>query len=291
MVNKAWKIIPRPLLETVLNNHAQHHRVHQPLIVHGPRGVGKTTLILDRTNPPSKKVPNSLTISLPIFSFEFTFFFPGLLGEWNKGPHLTGYVDFAQSIKDHHPSFDGSFPWSSWSTVDPPSLSNCRTQLENCLESMAHKGIKLGTIGSHQIFSTISKWHGLNTALRRILSQNSSKTAVSDKVSMSGLWDRAVFALSARSNAEEIDGVLELDQKGKSLSIEEASYFREAIVALRLAKEVIKVQQKWRANAIADLNRSGGFSRSLANSCTDWPYLLLELLSQAAEIDHFQVVC
>ncbi|XWS36745.1 hypothetical protein CRYUN_Cryun20dG0112100 [Craigia yunnanensis] len=259
MVNKAWMIIPRPLLETILNNHAQHHRVPQPLILHGPRGVGKTTLILDR-----------------------------LLGEWNKGPHLTGYVDFAQSIKDHHPSFDGSFPWSSWSTCDPPSLSNCRTQLENCLESMAHKGIKLGSISSHQIFSTLNKWHGLNTALRRILNQYASKTAVSDKVSSSGLWGRAVFALSARSNAEEVDEVLDFEEKGKSLSIEEASYFREAIVALSLAKEVIKVQQRWRANAIADLNRSGRFSRSLANSCTDWPCLLLELLSQAAEIDHFQ---
>ncbi|XVF21040.1 hypothetical protein REPUB_Repub12eG0056200 [Reevesia pubescens] len=259
MVSKAWKIIPRPLLETILNNHAQHHRVPQPLILHGPRGVGKTTLILDRH-----------------------------LGEWNKGPHLTGYVDFAQSIKDHHPNFDGSFPWSSWSTCDRPSLSNCRTQLENCLESMAHKGVKLGTISSHQIFTTLNKWHGLNTALRRILIENSSKTVVFNKLSISGLWDRAVFALSARSNAEEIDGVLEFEEKGKSLSIEEASYFREAIVALRLAKEVIKVQQKWRANAIADLNRTGRFSRSLANSCTDWPCLLLELLSQAAEIDHFQ---
>ena len=156
---------------------------------------------------------------------------------------------------------------------------------------MAHEGIKLGSISSHQIFSTLNKWHGLNTALRRILNQNAPKTAVSNKVSSSGLWDRAVFALSARSNADEIDGVLEFEEKGKSLSIEDASYFREAIVALRLAKEVIKVQQRWRANAIADLNRNGRFSRSLANSCTDWPCLLLELLSQAAEIDHFQVVC
>ncbi|MFQ6619487.1 hypothetical protein Gotur_001406 [Gossypium turneri] len=259
MVNKAWKIIPRPLLETILNNHAQHHRVPQPLILHGPRGVGKTTLILDR-----------------------------ILGEWNKGPHLTGYVDFAQSIKDHHPNFDGSFPWYSWSSCELPSLSSCQTQLENCLESMAHKGIKLGTISSHQIFTTLNKWHGINTALRRILNQNASKIAISNKVSSSGLWDRAVFALSARFNASEIVGVLDFEEKGKSLSIDEASYFKEAIVALRLAKEVIKMQQKWRANAIADLNRSGRFSRSLANSCTDWPCLLLELLSQAAEIGHFQ---
>lgn len=154
---------------------------------------------------------------------------------------------------------------------------------------MAHKGIKLGTISSHQIFTTLNKWHGINTALRRILNQNASKIAISSKVSSSGLWDRAVFALSARFNASEFDGVLDFIEKGKSLSIDEASYFKEAIVALRLAKEVIKMQQNWRANAITDLNRSGQFSRSLANSCTDWPYLLLELLSQAAEIGNFQV--
>ena len=72
------------------------------------------------------------------------------------------------------------------------------------------------------------------------------------------------------------------------MSMEEASYFREAMVGLRLAKEVIKVQQGWRANAVAHLNRSGGCSRSSANSATDWPCLLLGLLSQAAKIGFFQ---
>ncbi|XP_057955475.1 uncharacterized protein LOC131149231 [Malania oleifera] len=261
MVNKAWKIIPRPLLETVLNNHAQHHRVPQPLILHGPRGAGKTTLILER-----------------------------LLSEWNKGPHITGYVDFAQSMEDHHPHHNQSFPWSSWSNCPPPTLPNLRTQLENCLESMAQKAVRLGTVSSHQIFSTLSKWYSLNTTLRRILhSNNSSSPAIrDDKITASVLWDRAIFALSARSNAQEIDGVLELGEKAKAVSVEEASYFREAIVALRLAKEVIKVQQGWRANAVAHLNRTGGFSRSLANSATDWPCLLLELLSAAAEVDYFQ---
>ncbi|KAL9397532.1 hypothetical protein Peur_011785 [Populus x canadensis] len=264
MVNKSWKIIPRPLLETILNNHAQHHRVPQPLILHGPRGVGKTTLFLER-----------------------------LLKDWNKGSHITGYVDFAQSIKDHHPQHNNSYPWASWSSCDPPTLSNCKTQLETCLESMTQKGIQLGAITSSQIFSTLNKWHRLDTVLRRILLQNNSNIALKSrnaisKVSSSVLWDRAVFALSARSNAKEIDEILGLEDKGKSLSVEEASYFREAFVALRLAKEVITMQQGWRASAIAHLNRTGGFSRSLANSCTDWPCLLLELLSKAAEIDYFQ---
>ncbi|KAM7498353.1 hypothetical protein LguiA_022767 [Lonicera macranthoides] len=263
MVNTGWRIIPRPILETVLNNHAHHHRVPQPLILHGPRGVGKTTLILER-----------------------------LIDNWNSGPHITGYVDFAQSIEEHHPNHGHSFPWTSWSNCPPPPLSNLRNQLEQCLESMAQKGVKLGAISSHQIFKTLSKWHGVETALRRIVNSSSAnprtKRALSHNVSTMKLWDRAVFTLSARLNAKEVDGVLGLGEKGKSVSIGEASYYREAVVALRLAKEVIGVQQGWRANAIKHLNQTGGFSRSLANSATDWPCLLLELLSAAAETDYFQ---
>ncbi|XP_010252554.1 PREDICTED: uncharacterized protein LOC104594108 [Nelumbo nucifera] len=263
MVNKAWKIIPRPLLETVLNNHAQHHRVPQPLILHGPRGVGKTSLILHR-----------------------------LLDDWNKGPHVTGYVDFGLAVEDQNHSNQTS-PWASWSTCSPPTLPSLRSQLERCLESMVQKGVRLGSIGSQQVFSTLNKWHGLNTALRRILQNNTSYsstaiTVANDKVPTSVLWSRAIFALSARSKTDEIDSLLGLHEKGKLVTLEEASYFREAMLSLRLAKEVLEVQQGWRAKAIAHLNRTGGFSRSLANSATDWPCLLLELLSASAEIDYFQ---
>ncbi|CAN1843427.1 Rab3 GTPase-activating protein catalytic subunit [Linum perenne] len=292
MVHKPWKIIPRPLLETILNNHAQHHRVPQPLILHGPRGVGKTTLILDRNHNFSRFIGYPFAFLL---SIELCFLFSGLLNDWNKAPHVTGYVDFAESVKEHHPKHGNSFPWSSWSSCDPPKLADCASQLENCLESMAHKAIQLGSISSTQIFSTVTKWHRPDTALRRIILQNSagsgskSRNAVSEKVSGSVLWDKAVCALTARSNAKEMDKVLKLGEKGKrKLSVDEAAYYREAMVALRLAKDVVKALQKSRGDAIANLNQSGGFSRSLANSCTDWPCLLLELLSQAAEIDYFQ---
>ncbi|KAK9750074.1 hypothetical protein RND81_02G171500 [Saponaria officinalis] len=155
---------------------------------------------------------------------------------------------------------------------------------------MAERGIELGQITSHQIFTTLNKWHGLSNTLRRILQSNSSsKISLSGKVSTSVLWDRAVFAHSARLNPKEVEGIVGLEgERKKVMTVEESSYLKEAVVALRLAKEVIRVQQGWRASVISDLNRTGGFSRSLTSLASDWPGLLLELLSGASEIDHFQ---
>jgi hypothetical protein len=41
----SWTVIQRPLQETLLKSYAQHPTVAQPLILHGPRGVGKRTLV------------------------------------------------------------------------------------------------------------------------------------------------------------------------------------------------------------------------------------------------------
>ncbi|KAL2941763.1 Disintegrin and metalloproteinase domain-containing protein 12 [Bienertia sinuspersici] len=288
--SKAWRIISRPVLETVLNNHVQHHRVHQPLILHGPRGVGKTTLIVERST-----LCHTLSFFLSVFHLHhIPFSFSGLMENWNKGPHLTGYVDFAQPIKEHHPSHNGSFPWSSWYSCSspPPTLSILKSNLEKCLESMAIRGIELGQITSHQIFTTLNKWHGLSHTLRHILQSSNSGSKIgvlSNKASASVLWDRAVFAFSARFNSKDLEGLVGLERNKKGMTAEEMSYMKEAVIALRLAREVIRVQQQWRANAVADMNKTGGFSRSLTSSSTDWPYLLLELLSSASEIDHFQL--
>nr|XP_043628588.1 uncharacterized protein LOC122600022 [Erigeron canadensis]XP_043628589.1 uncharacterized protein LOC122600022 [Erigeron canadensis] len=249
MVKKSWRIIPRPIMETILNNHAHRHRVHQPLILHGPRGVGKTTLILERH-----------------------------LENWNKGPHVTGYIDLAQSIKKHHPVHGHSYPWTAWSNCEKPALPTLRAELEKCLESMVEKGIELGTISSHQVYKTLGKWHNLDTSLKKIIanvpSGNEGKIVKSRRVlSNLGSWDKAVRKFS---------------EKEGSVSSEEGLYYKEGIGALKLAKEVIRVQQGFRANAVKRLNETGGFSRSLANSATDWPYLLLELLSGAAQADYFQ---
>lgn len=48
------------------------------------------------------------------------------------------------------------------------------------------------------------------------------------------------------------------------------------------------MQEGWRKEAVREMNRTGRFSRPLANSATDWPCLLLDVLSGAAEVDFFQ---
>lgn len=237
-----WRIIPRPVLETILNNFAKHLRVPQPLLLHGPRGVGKTSLLLHR-----------------------------LLPEWNKGPHVTGYVDFAANTQ---------VPWTSSSPADLPSLTTC---LERELEVMAERAVRLGTIGSASVFSALNKWHGVGGALRRIIGSG-RLTKRDETVPVSALWNKALIVLMSRIGDGEIDAAL-----GEAASREEAAFMREAVVALRLAKEVLGMHQDWRKEAVMHLNRTGSFSRTLANSATDWPCLLLQILSDAAEIDFFQV--
>ncbi|KAG0464436.1 hypothetical protein HPP92_020055 [Vanilla planifolia] len=243
---KPWRIIPRPLLETILNNFAFHHRVPQPLLLHGPRGVGKTSLLVHR-----------------------------LLPEWNKGPHLAGYVDFA--------SVD-CLPWTTSPTAELPAL---RARLERELEAMAESGVRLGTISSRAVFSALSKWHGIRTALCRVIGPD-RLTKRDEEATASALWKKALLALTARLGASEVNAVLGDAASERSCSLEEAAYLSEAVVALRLAKQVIGMHNEWRREAVRNLNRTGRFSRTIANSATDWPCLLIQILSEAAEVDNFQ---
>jgi len=78
------------------------------------------------------------------------------------------------------------------------------------------------------------------------------------------------------------------DGEATNCSMEERAYMQEALAALRVAKEALGMQEGWRKEAIREMNRTGRFSRSLANSATDWPCLLLDVLSGVAEEEFFQ---
>ncbi|CAN6476391.1 unnamed protein product [Victoria cruziana] len=270
-MRRQWKIIPRPLLETVLNNHAGHTRVASPLILHGPRGVGKKTLIVDR-----------------------------LLDSWNRPPHVTAYVDFSRQDD----------PWLL--EVGSVSIGDLRLQLEQSLESLAQKAVRLGCIGGNDVFSILKKWHGIDGALRHIL----GKKDASRKDSAADLWRKAIRAVSSRGNVGDweeryCEHLMELGAWNEALqpgggavhdknvtllgkgrldlkSMEELSYFKEAVLSLQLAKEVLSVHEGWRAKAVENMIRTNEYSNSLANLSTNWPFLLLELLSTAAHMGYFQ---
>jgi hypothetical protein len=99
------------------------------------------------------------------------------------------------------------------------------------------------------------------------------------------LWSRAVLAVVRKDNTALRIG----EGEATNCSMEERAYMQEAMASLRVAKEVLGMQEGWRKEAIREMNRTGRFSRSLANSATDWPCLLLDVLSGAAEEEFFQV--
>ncbi|XP_062199634.1 uncharacterized protein LOC133902073 [Phragmites australis] len=256
---RPWRVIPRPVLETVLHNHALRPRVPQPLLLHGPRGVGKSTLLLRR-----------------------------LLPRWSDPPHSAAFVDFLHPAPSP-PAFTAA-PWSLLPADPPPSLPDLRLRLESALESLARAAVLRGAVGSKDVLAALSRTHGLRAALSRLAwgsaarSSSSSVPARSSSTSVPALWARAVLA-SARVD----DATFRIGEgEATNCSMEERAYMQEAMAAMRVAKEVLGMQEGWRKEAVMEMNRTGLFSRSLANSATDWPCLLLDVLSGAAEEDFFQ---
>lgn len=289
-MQRRWRIFPRPLLESVLNNHCQHHRVSQPLFLHGPRGVGKRTIIRR------------------------------LLDEWKTAPHRVENIDF------HH---SGSLPSWTFSE-SPVSLRVLRSQLEESLESLVRTGVDLGCVGGEQVYITLKKWHGIDGALLHFLRQNAQHLPNKEVVAKSRdetllLWQRALKYLSEVSENNDTNckgsflpshswddeyrkrfhvlaswhnslqpGSGAISQaclrraKWDSKTKEELKYFKEALLSLYLAKEVLLIHEQWRADAVQHLMKTGGFSRMLAHTATNWPLLLLEILSRAAEKGFFQ---
>lgn len=260
VVGRPWRVIPRPLMETILHNHALRPRVPQPLLLHGPRGVGKSTLLLHR-----------------------------LLPRWSEGPHAAAFVEFLRPEPNSPAS--AAVPWSLLPADPAPSLPDLRLRLESALEGLARDAVLRGAVGSKDVLAALSRSHGLRTALSRLAgipaarSSGTSVPARSSTSSVPALWSRAVLA-SARQ-----DGDTFCIREGEAIncSMEERAYMQEAMAALRVAKEVLRMQEGWRKEAVREMNRTGKFSRSLANSATDWPCLLLDVLSGVAEEDFFQV--
>jgi hypothetical protein len=252
---RPWRVIPRPVLETVLHNHALHPRVPQPLLLHGPRGAGKSTLLLDR-----------------------------LLPRWSADPHYAAVVDFLHPApcSPAHPTT--AAPWSLLADA-PPSLPSLRLQLESALEELTRVAVLKQAVGSKDVLAALSRSHGLHTALSRLAGPPARRGTSSVPV----LWARAVLAANSPARGDDHPTFRIAEGDAPNCSMEETAYMKEAMAALRVAKELLRMQEGWRKEALREMNRTGRFSRPLANSATDWPCLLLDVLSGAAEVDSFQV--
>jgi hypothetical protein len=209
----------------------------------------------------------------------------GFLPEWNKGPHITAYVDFS-------PDPSSLLPWGAAISqtgmgIPPPSLSSLSERLDQSLESLTDQAILLGKVGSRDIFTVLNKWHGLHKTLHQIARPSTSSSARNSASQLSLLWSRAVLSRMHKMTLKEIDSFL--TKASKKYTMEEVAYIKEAVAALALAKEILEMQKGQRSESVRHLNHTGNFSRSLANMATSWPCLLIEILSEASEVGFFQV--
>lgn len=145
---------------------------------------------------------------------------------------------------------------------------------------MALEAVRIGAVTSSNIYKALNKYHGVSTALRRIANKHNQSDIK--------LWHKAVFDRLGSVRIDDGGRVESRMIEGKRKKNEEVGYVKEGIAALKVAKEVIGMMQEWRKEAVREMNRTGRFSRSLVNSSTDWPILLMEVLSEAAEVDFFQ---
>jgi hypothetical protein len=115
----------------------------------------------------------------------------------------------------------------------------------------------------------LSRSHGLSTALSRLARSPTARSSVtsllvrSSTTSVPTLWSRAILA----SVRQDDDTFCIGEGEATNCSLEERAYMQEAMAALRVAKEVLRMQEGWRKEAVWEMmNRTGKFSRSLANS-------------------------
>ncbi|KAG2397565.1 Receptor-like serine/threonine-protein [Vigna angularis] len=246
--------------------------------------LAKECLLLDPDTRPTMKEmvdltePRALGESVLNNKFELVY--------RNKKKEQNVYIDIARIGSNH-----GSDTMEERMCVDSTPMSAVTTPVEAAKGSMKTSRCLCSSLGHSSVLKLLPRYRRFSLPLRRISRFSLlflSKSRASDRASPAVLWDRAVLAMSGQCTGAEVGRILGFGEKKNGLSFEEASYMKESIAALKLAKKVIELQQGWKANAISHMNHTGVFSRTLTHSCTDWPCLLLELLSQAAEIDHFQ---
>eukprot|EP00249_Psilotum_nudum_P015883 c25569_g2_i1 orf=416-2212(+) len=295
---RRWKIVSRPLMETVLKNYALRVSVMQPLIIHGPRGVGKRTLI------------------------------EGMMKSWQNAPDDVLFLDFSPEQRTSH--LCSLPPWTfvgdKYTSSQAASLLEIQTLVENGLEKFIKKASQLGCLTSYEVFKQLKKDHAIDGALLQFLQKDAelSEARVARLRNTSDLWREALYQLSKKLQSKEIhidsclaaqDWDAESSTKFHAVTawhtalkhsihhrlsydrigsltykqnLEELQSFKETLLSLLLAKILLNIQVKWRKAAGTFLKQKGSISKSFADSTTSWALLLVLLLSRAAVKNYFQ---
>jgi hypothetical protein len=150
--------------------------------------------------------------------------------------------------------------------IPPPSLSSLSDCLDQSLENLTDHAVLLGKVGSREIFTALNKWYGLHKTLHQIAGPSTRSSPRNSAGQLSLLWSKAVLSRMHKMTLEEIDSFL--TKSSKKYTMEEVAHIKEAVAALKLAKEILEMQKGWRSESVKHLNHTGKFSRSLANMAT-----------------------
>ncbi|CAM6083792.1 unnamed protein product [Calypogeia fissa] len=283
-----WTIIQRPVLQTLLKSYAQHPTVAQPLILHGPRGVGKRTVI------------------------------EKLMGKWKKSPHICAYIDLylnevgippwtlAGRLGGCHEGLEADSSSGRSNFQDYVTMGMIQTQLEQGLESLTKKAVEMGCVSSENVLDALLERHSIDGALRQYMKAHEEvppKLDVMIAKTTKDKWKLSIQLMKQVENGSfgvdcstgQLSNSSSSRQKGQSgpghrkpLSTSKAQSTEEAFMSLALAKKILKIQEDWRVSAGSNLTSSGIVTRTSADASTSWAVLLLRLLSFAAQEGHFQ---
>eukprot|EP00252_Welwitschia_mirabilis_P023354 TRINITY_DN6579_c0_g1_i1.p1 TRINITY_DN6579_c0_g1~~TRINITY_DN6579_c0_g1_i1.p1 ORF type:complete len:598 (+),score=91.15 TRINITY_DN6579_c0_g1_i1:143-1936(+) len=285
-----WRVFARPILETALKDHCSRPKVFQPLFLHGPRGAGKRTLL------------------------------QRLLEEWKRPPHAFEHIDFRP--------LDSMPPWTLLETPsDLRTLrSRLETSLEALTRKGVELGCiggeqvyvtlkkwhgidgalqhflknrlgisALAKVSSSKRDGTLLLWKKALRSLSELSAKGNSdsKSIFLPVKSWEDEYIRRLNALAAWNDALQSGSGSPYRSLLKariwdSKTNEELHYFKESLLSLHLAKELLSIHEQWRANAIEHVKKTGSFSRMLAHTATNWPSLLIELLSCGVAEGYFQ---
>lgn len=195
----------------------------------------------------------------------------GGVENWDRGNMLdlsNKNLPHGQNVRDHHKS--GEVVKEGRESPMPTA----RKLLEQSLENLAVKGAIQGAVSPTLVFRELSRSHSIRYSLEKILMEQKKENVYVEN----GLSEDSLFFDNFKilGNPEILSDSV--------LSVSGSSTGGEAILALSLAKRILRVQEGTRRARKAETGVQGQDPSQVA-----WAALLVDILSTAANPGIFQV--